>query len=117
MNFPVPSLALVVEDDPFQREVLSDVLKEEKLDVIQCESAEAAELVVAEVGAELALLVTDVRLAGEGNGADLARFAKSCWPHLRVIVVSGDSRAPLPPGICFLRKPYQISELLGVLWR
>ncbi len=115
MNLAGPSLALVVEDDPLQREVLSDALKEEKLDVIQCESAEAAELVIARFGVELGLMVTDVELAGEGNGIDLATFARARCPRLQVIVVSGDNREPLPADVRFLRKPYRISELLDAV--
>jgi DNA-binding NtrC family response regulator len=112
MNLAVPSLALVVEDDPLQREVLSDALKRENLDVIQCESAEAAELVVARFGLELNVMVTDVQLAGQGTGAELATFARQCCPDLRIIVVSGADPAALPPDICFLAKPYRISDLL-----
>ena len=37
-----PPIALVVEDDELQREILSEFLKDERMDVIQCESAEAA---------------------------------------------------------------------------
>jgi DNA-binding NtrC family response regulator len=112
MHLDVPSLALVVEDDPLQREVLSDALKQENLDVIQCESAEAAELVIARAGIELTLMVTDVELAGQGNGIDLATFARQCCPHLRIIVVSGAGRATLPSDVCFFAKPYRISDLL-----
>ncbi len=117
MNFSIPLLALVVEDDACQREVLSEVLRDENFDVIECESAEAAELVIARAGAELELMITDVRLAGEGNGVQLARFAKSRFPHVHVIVVSGDNRAPLPANVHFLRKPYQVAELLTVVRR
>jgi DNA-binding response OmpR family regulator len=112
MNVAAPSLALVVEDDPLQREVLSDALKQDNMDVIQCESAEAAELVVARFGVELGLMVTDVELAGQGNGAELAAFARRCCPQLRIIVVSGADRAPLPSNVRFFTKPYRISELL-----
>ena len=94
MNFAVPSLALVVEDDPLQREVLCGALKGENLDVIQCESAEAAELVVARFGVEL------------------ATFARQCCPDLRIIVVSGADRAALPSDVRFFTKPYRISDLL-----
>ncbi len=112
MNFHVPSLALVVEDDPLQREVLSEALKQDNMDVIQCESAEAAELVVARFGVELQLMVTDVELAGDGNGIELACFARQCCPALRIIVVSGAGEAVLPPDIRLLAKPYRIAELL-----
>jgi len=112
MNFAVPSLALVVEDDPLQREVLCGALKGENLDVIQCESAEAAELVVARFGVELRLMATDVQLAGSGNGVELATFARQCCPDLRIIVVSGADRAALPSDVRFFAKPYRISDLL-----
>ena len=88
MKESIPSLALVVEDDPLQREFLCDLLRNENLDVIQCESAEAAELVVARSGPELALLVTDYALAGRGSGMELAAIRKAkvsqnqCHPGL-----------------------------------
>jgi len=117
MKFSVPALALVVEDDPLQREALSEVLKEENFDVIECESAEAAELVIARAGAEFRLMVTDVRLSGEGDGVELANFTRSRHPHIQVIVVAGDNREPLPADVRFLRKPYRLSELLRCVRR
>jgi DNA-binding NtrC family response regulator len=113
-----PKLALVVEDDEFQREILSDFLKEENLDVIQCESAEAAELIIARVGAELSLLVADFHLAGEGTGLDLAAFAQARFPNIRVIVISGDHDLPGPARELalearFLQKPFHPWQLLA----
>lgn len=109
----VPSLALVVEDDEPQREILSEYLKDEGLDVISCESAEAAELIIGNLGSELNLIVTDFRLAGEGNGADIAGFARARFPRLRVIVVSGDCDARIPDGVKFLQKPFDLREVLA----
>ena len=43
-------IALVVEDDPFQRAFVADLLKDEGLQVVECASAEAAELVLAPPG-------------------------------------------------------------------
>jgi hypothetical protein len=54
MTHLFPSLALVVEDDQFQGD-FERLLKNENIDVIQCESAEAAELVLARAGADLSL--------------------------------------------------------------
>jgi DNA-binding NtrC family response regulator len=115
MNVAVPSLALVVEDDPLQREVLSDALKKDNMDVIQCESAEAAELVLARLGVELSVMVTDVELARHGNGIELATFARQRCPALRIIVVSGADPAALPSDIRFFAKPYRISELIAAV--
>ena len=112
MNNAVPSLALVVEDDQFQREILSDLLRDEHMEVIACDSAEAAEVVLAEVGTSLRLLVTDVELAGHQNGLELAGGAKQHFPALNVVIVSGQDNLPLPPDVHFLRKPWQPLDLL-----
>jgi DNA-binding NtrC family response regulator len=112
MNTEVPELALVVEDDEVQREILSELLKDKNMDVIQCESAEAAELVIAKCGADLTLLVTDVKLSGHGSGIELAEFAKQKFPGLNIIVVSGVDGLALPPNLRFLKKPYRVEDLL-----
>ena len=57
-------VALIVEDDPFQRECLADLLKSEGLEVVECANGEVAELVLATTGPELRALVTDVELGG-----------------------------------------------------
>jgi DNA-binding NtrC family response regulator len=107
-----PKLALVVEDDPSQREALADLLKLERMDVIACDSAEAGELVLGRTGLEISVLITDVELAGGASGLELAQFARDRFPHLKIIVVSGRTVLELPRDICFLRKPYNADDLL-----
>lgn len=111
MQSRIPPLAVVVEDDAFQREALADALERENVDVIHCSSAAAAELLVARLGTELRLLVTDLWLSNAPSGAELARFAKERHPHLCVIVLSGDEDVPLPGSVYFLRKPYRPTDL------
>jgi CheY-like chemotaxis protein len=104
--------ALVVEDDALQRETLADLLRDEGLEVIECTTAEAAELVVASTGPELKALVTDISLAGEMSGAELAQFAKRRFPHINVVMVSGCLPPYIPQDASFLLKPYRPRELL-----
>jgi CheY-like chemotaxis protein len=66
-------VALIVEDDPFQRECLADILKNEGLEVVECANAAAAELVLASTGPDLRALVTDVELGGS------SRTSTWCW--------------------------------------
>ena len=47
---PLRAKALVVEDDPIEREMIGLLLEESDFDVIACESAEAAELVLQRSG-------------------------------------------------------------------
>jgi CheY-like chemotaxis protein len=43
-------VALVVEDDVFQGETLSDLLKDKGLEVVECSTAEAVEIVLVSAG-------------------------------------------------------------------
>lgn len=104
--------ALIVEDDSLQRELLADLLKGEGLEVIECTTAEAAELVLATTGLELCALVTDVYLDGEMTGIELAAYAKEKYPALNIIVMSGRETPALPHDTLFLQKPFRPAELV-----
>ena len=52
-------VTLLVEDDASQREAFADLLKDEGFEVIECATAEAAELIIASTGTELQALITD----------------------------------------------------------
>jgi FixJ family two-component response regulator len=75
-------------------------------------TGEAAELVVASTGAELKALVTDVSLAGDMSGAELAQFAKRRFSHINVVMVSGRWPPYIPQDASFLLKPYRPRGLL-----
>jgi DNA-binding NtrC family response regulator len=96
-----------------QREMLSILLEECDYDVIQCESAEAAELVLQKIANSLVLMMTDVNLAGRMNGVELAHIAKCRNPALDVVVTSGRPlRDPLPDGAKFWSKPLTPLDVL-----
>ncbi len=108
---PFRPTALVVEDDPIQREMIALLLEETNYDVIQCEDAETAELALK--NRHPALLVTDVTLVGEMTGIDLVELARQVNPSLRVIVMSGKPPArTLPDGVTFFAKPFYPIELI-----
>jgi DNA-binding NtrC family response regulator len=104
---PLRATALIVEDDPMQREMMCLLLEESDYDVIQCESAEAAELVLERKGGSLWLMMTDVNLAGQMDGVELAHIAKERVPDLEVIVTSGKPLPQaLPKGAKLWSKPW-----------
>jgi two-component system cell cycle response regulator CpdR len=110
---PLRATALVVEDDVMQREMTCLLLEESDFNVIECESAEAAELVLERNGGSLSLMMTDVQLAGHMNGVELAHIAKKCNPELDVIVTSGKPlRQPLPDGAKFWPKPWAPLDII-----
>lgn len=114
METAIKPIAVVVEDDYFQCEQIREILEANKMQVIRCDSAEAAELIVARTGLELELLITDVELAGEKTGLELARFARQQFPKLKIIIVSG-KRYDVPVDMTFLGKPWAPLELLREL--
>jgi len=104
---PYRATALIVEDDPMQRDMICLLLEESEIDVIECESAEAAELVLERAGGSLVLMMTDVQLAGNMNGVDLAHIARKYNPDIGVIVTSGQPlHEELPEGVRFWSKPW-----------
>ena len=110
---PFRPTALIVEDDPMQREMLCILLEECDYEVIQCQSAEAAEVVLQKIGGGLALMMTDVSLAGDMTGVELAHVAKQRHPALDVVVTSGRPlRQPLPDGAKFWSKPWAALDVL-----
>ena len=110
---PFKPIALVVEDDFWQRAMAVTLLEESGMNVIQCESAERAMSVLEKVGRRIALMFTDVNLAGRMDGVQLAHFAKRRFAGLHVIVTSGLSlRESLPDGALFFPKPWLPLDVL-----
>src|SRR5437667_335998 len=77
---------------PDQRALAATLLEETEFDVIECDSAEAALDVLHAREDPVALVFTDVRLAGPMDGVELARILDSDCPDTSVVVTSGDPR-------------------------
>ena len=110
---PFKPIALVVEDDVFQRELVVALLEECEMGIIECESAEAAERVLEKMGECVSMIFTDVGLAGKIDGVELAHFARQCYPDIHVIVTSGLALTQsLPEGATFIPKPWLPLDVL-----
>jgi CheY-like chemotaxis protein len=98
---PAQWVALVVEDDDDQRDLIGAILEESDVMVITCQSAEAAMQVM--------------------DGVDLARELGERWPHTRVVTTSGgcDRKrlAKLPKRTRHLEKPWRALDLIIELER
>jgi two-component system, response regulator PdtaR len=106
---------LIVEDDAELRVLTKTILEEGHLDIIECESAEAALATMLLRGKDVAMIFADVRLSGEMNGIDLAREVKMRWPHLVVILTSGNAAEDLdqlPQGVEYIPKPWKALDVL-----
>ena len=108
-------LALIVEDDLDLRALIVALFEESDLEIVECESAEAALAVMLIRGLEVVMIFSDIRLPGAMDGVDLAREAKMRWPHLTVVLTSGnggDRLDHLPPGITYIPKPWHGADVL-----
>ena len=106
---------LIVEDDAELRSLTAALLKDEEIDTIECESAEAALAVMLIGGREVAMIFADVRLPGAMGGIDLAWEVKLRWPLLPMILTSGhplERIRDLPPGVAYMPKPWQPLNVL-----
>ena len=106
---------LVVEDDADLRHLMAALLEDEQVDIIECESAEAALATMLIDGRKVGMIFADVRLRGVMDGIDLAREVKMRWPLLPVILTSGLPRervGNLPPGVGYMPKPWQPLNVL-----
>jgi two-component system, cell cycle response regulator CpdR len=110
---PLKPIALVVEDDVLQRELVGVLLEESEMEVIQCESAEGALCELETMGRRVSMMFTDVNLAGGIGGVELAHFATQYYPNIHVIVTSGNALTKsLPDGVTFIPKPLLPLDIL-----
>ena len=108
MGKETKAVALVVEDDQAQRAMVAMLLEETDIQVIQCESAEAAELVLEKVGGCLCMMFTDVNLAGMMTGAGLATEAKTALSRFESNCYLRESSSNLTRGNdLFMPKPWR----------
>lgn len=108
-----PLRCLLVDDDPFLRMLISDILRD-----MGHEPSEAAEPDTALAmlhNDTYDVLLTDMRLPFM-DGAELAMRARKAYPSLRVIYATAYSESRLPdlstdPLARYLRKPFGQEEL------
>jgi DNA-binding NtrC family response regulator len=115
---PQRSIALLVEPDQEQRALVATLLEESDLQVIECDSAEAALAVVDVKGDHMAMVVTDVALAGRIDGIALAQNLEAQHPEVPVIMMSADDRiSELPDNVIQLARAWRPLDMLIVAER
>ncbi|NOY79642.1 MAG: PAS domain S-box protein [Kiritimatiellaeota bacterium] len=107
---------LVIEDDPGVRRMVVRELEHLGYQVVEAESAEAAQAGLAESPRKVDLLLTDVLLPG-ADGRTAARNLAQDQPHLKVVFMSGypeeqiSTHGVLEPGARLLQKPFSAADL------
>jgi PAS domain S-box-containing protein len=107
---------LCVEDNPEVADVAAGLIEQLGHRVRVVGSARAA-MELLGGGARPDLVFSDIVMAGDVNGLELARHIRETWPALPVLLTTGYSREAQAIGDEFavLAKPYQLSDLAGAL--
>lgn len=109
---------LIVDDEPFVREIAADILRSEGYIVLEASSGPEALHVCAEHGNKIDLLLTDLIMPGM-TGRMLADILTARCAGLNVIFMSGyidDSRTEaMEQGIHFIQKPLNWDRLKGMI--
>jgi DNA-binding NtrC family response regulator len=108
---------LLVEDDPIVLDSTAALLADGGCAVSRASNVAEA-LALLNEGPLPAVIVTDIGLADEATGLDLARTVAQRWPEVKLLIVSGEQRpAPedYPKGALFFTKPYAQGALLTMV--
>jgi CheY-like chemotaxis protein len=109
---------LIVEDEPFVREIAADMLRSEGYIVLEASSGPEALVISAEQGCKIDLLLTDLIMPGM-TGRMLADILTARCAGLNVIFMSGyidDSRTEaMVEGIHFIQKPLDWDKLKSMI--
>lgn len=102
--------ALIADDDALIRMDVADLLQEAGFRVHEAANVDEALSILDRAGASIQLLFSDVQMPpGDRDGFDLARQCAKDWPHIKILVASGQAKpAPgdLPDGAVFIGKPF-----------
>ena len=109
---------LIVEDEPVIRQLTREAMETLGHRTLEAScAAEAMDLLLAQHD-DIDLMLTDVRMPGDMDGAELAFTVRSRWPTIAVIVISGHfdpQLSRLPLGCGFLAKPYRFVDLSAMI--
>lgn len=101
-------IALVVDDDPLILMDTADMIADEGYAVVEANTADQAYDFL-DRHPTLQLLFTDVQMPGELDGFDLARVVAERWPHICVVIASGEADprpGEIPDNATFISKPF-----------
>jgi CheY-like chemotaxis protein len=109
-----PSLAkrtiLVVEDEVLIRMLISDVLRDAGLRVVEAANADEA-LMYVKSDHSVRFVFSDVRMPGSMDGIELAQRLRSEFPHIAVALASGHLiPSDVEKGTLLITKPYPLEE-------
>ena len=112
-------VCLIVDDELCIRNYLKAILERQGWRCLEAGNAMEARHVVESLHGELDLLLTDIDMPGEMNGAGLAEWVRDGHPNIPIILISGSADL-VPAGFPLVRKPCKPETVLKAVassWR
>ena len=113
--------ALIVEDEPDLRDLVSNMLSDLGMDVLTAKDGHEALAVQDDYEEQIDLLLTDVAMP-ELNGVELADLVSELRPDIMVVFMSGypvdgqGARVEIPEHAVFIAKPIQYNDLVKLIF-
>jgi len=98
---------LVVDDEPLIRLDLRQLAEDAGFEVVEASNAAEARIVL-EGRRDIRVVFTDIRMPGDMDGLELARYVRRRWPPTFIVICSGNAEPPadeMPSEAVFLSKP------------
>ncbi len=115
MTLPVSTpIVLVVEDEMVLRMRAVDIVEDAGFVPIEAVSADEA-IQILESRDDISLLFTDIQMPGSMDGLKLAHAAHTRWPHIKIILVSGQiavTDVDKPSDSKFFPKPLETKRMI-----
>jgi two-component sensor histidine kinase/FixJ family two-component response regulator len=112
-----PPVVLVVEDEMVLRMRAVDVVEDAGFTPVEAVSADEA-ISILESRDDISLLFTDIQMPGTMDGLKLAHAAHARWPHIKIILVSGQvavNEGDKPSDSKFFAKPFEVENMISEL--
>ena len=110
---------LVVDDEPFVRMLVADVLDEAGFEVVEPPNAQVA-LRRLELAGDVQVLFTDINMPPGMNGLELAEQVHQRWPTVGLVISSGyerPSNQQIADGGVFVPKPFRPEDIINAVRR
>ncbi len=107
-------IVLIVEDEMILRMRAVDIVEDAGFVPVEAGSADEA-IQVLESRNDISLLFTDIQMPGSMDGLKLAHAVHKRWPHIKIILVSGQIQvtdADKPAHSRFFPKPLEIPQMI-----
>jgi two-component sensor histidine kinase/DNA-binding NarL/FixJ family response regulator len=108
------AVVLVVEDEMVLRIRAVDIVEDAGFVPIEAVSADEA-IEILESRDDISLLFTDIQMPGSMDGLKLAHAVHARWPHIKIVLVSGEvavTEADKPTDSRFFPKPLEIQQMI-----